>query len=217
MPESLKRIFESKGLLRDYTKSQKEMELAKHSLFTKISKKVDTKTTSDNLESVQMEKAQKVFESLSVFKGVSSDQKSIKPLVSEKLDRKQWQKDREMTAGKNWGHMAKVELTDEVKADLRAIRLRNQIFKDRFYKTADSKKLPEYFQIGTVVDDSKVEGGARDRLTKKQRKGTIAQQFLEDDQASGFSKRKYESLNDKRRRMGTKKKSIKIAKAKKRV
>ena len=113
--------------------------------------------------------------------------------------------------------MAKVELTDEVKADLRAIRLRNQIFKDRFYKTADSKKLPEYFQIGTVVDDSKVEGGARDRLTKKQRKGTIAQQFLEDDQASGFSKRKYESLNDKRRRMGTKKKSIKIAKAKKRV
>jgi hypothetical protein len=178
---------------------------------------VDTKTTSDNLESVQMEKAQKVFESLSVFKGVSSDQKSIKPLVSEKLDRKQWQKDREMTAGKNWGHMAKVELTDEVKADLRAIRLRNQIFKDRFYKTADSKKLPEYFQIGTVVDDSRVEGGSRDRLTKKQRKGTIAQQFLEDDEASGFSKRKYESLNDKRRRMGTKKKSIKIAKAKKRV
>ena len=58
------------------------MELAQHSLFTKISKKVDTKTTSDNLESVQMEKAQKVFESLSVFKGVSSDQKSIKPLVS---------------------------------------------------------------------------------------------------------------------------------------
>ena len=90
------------------------------------------------------------------------------------MDRKQWQKDREMTAGKNWGHMAKVELTDEVKADLRAIRLRNQIFKDRFYKTADSKKLPEYFQIGTVVDDSKVLGGSRDRLTKKQRKGTIA-------------------------------------------
>ena len=105
--------------------------------------------------------------------------------------------------------MAKVELTDEVKADLRAIRLRNQIFKDRFYKTADSKKLPEYFQIGTVVDDPRAEGGNRDRLTKKQRKGTIAQQFLEDDDASGFSKRKYESLNEKRRRMGAKKKSIK--------
>lgn len=124
------------------------------------------------------------------------------------------QKDRELTAGKAWDNMAKVELTDEIKADLRAIRLRNQIFKDRFYKTADSKKLPEYFQIGTVVDDPRAEGGNKDRLTKKQRKGTIAQQFLEDDQAAGFSKRKYESLNDKRRRMGTKKKSIKISKIK---
>ena len=158
-----------------------------------------------------MEKAQKVFESLSIFKGVSANDKSIKPLVSEKLDRKKMQKDREMTAGKNWGNMAKVELTEEIKADLRAIRLRNQIFKDRFYKTSDSKKLPEYFQIGTVVDDPR---DSRDRLTKKQRKGTIAQQFLEDDQANGFSKRKYESLNDKRRRMGTKKKSIKISKIK---
>ena len=30
-----------------------------------------------------------------------------------------------------------------------------------------------------------------------------------DDQASGFSKRKYETLNDKRRRMGDKKKQLK--------
>ena len=127
------------------------------------------------------------------------------------------QKEREKTAGKSWGNMAKVELTDEIKADLRAIRLRNQIFKDRFYKSSESKKLPEYFQIGTVVDDPKAMGGRKDRLTKKQRKGTIAQQFLEEDEAMGFSKRKYESLNDKRRRMGTKKKSIKIAKNKKKA
>ena len=52
---------------------------------------------------------------------------------------------REETAGKNWGHMKKVELTVEIKADLRALKLRNQLFSDRFYKTNDSKKLPEYF------------------------------------------------------------------------
>ena len=83
---------------------------------------------------------------------------------------------REETAGKNWGHMKKVELTVEIKADLRALKLRNQLFSDRFYKTNDSKKLPEYFQIGTVVDDPR--NLDKDRLTKKQRKGTIAQQFL---------------------------------------
>ena len=65
-----------------------------------------------------------------------------------------------------WGHMKKVELTDEVKADLRALKLRNQLFADRFYKTSDSKKLPEYFQIGTVVDDPRSLSGRKDRLTK---------------------------------------------------
>uniref|UniRef100_A0A7S3CRG7 Fcf2 pre-rRNA processing C-terminal domain-containing protein n=1 Tax=Strombidium rassoulzadegani TaxID=1082188 RepID=A0A7S3CRG7_9SPIT len=110
--------------------------------------------------------------------------------------------------------MKKVELTEEVKADLRAIKLRNQIFKDRFYKTSEFKKLPQYFQIGTVVDDPRVEGGNADRLTKKQRKGTIAEQFLMDDQHNGFSKRKYESLNDKRRRMGDKKRNMKVNKKK---
>ena len=108
--------------------------------------------------------------------------------------------------------MPKVELTEEIKADLRAIKLRNQIFKDRFYKSSDSKKLPEYFQIGTIVDDPRAEGGNKNRLTKRERKATIAQQFLEDDDAAGFSKRKYETLNDKRRRMGDKKKNIKINK-----
>ncbi len=119
-----------------------------------------------------------------------------------------------MTAGKNWGDMAKVELTEEVKADLRALRLRNQIFADRFYKAADSKKLPEYFQIGTVVEGSGVEGGKKDRLTKKERKGRIAEQLLEEDLHSGFSKRKYEALNERKRRMGDKRRSIKISKKK---
>ena len=50
-------------------------------------------------------------------------------------------------------------------------------------------------------------------MTKKQQKKSIAQQFLMDDAAAGFSKRKYEHLNDKRRRMGRNKKEIKKGKA----
>jgi len=37
---------------------------------------------------------------------------------------------------------------------------------------------------------------------------------LKDDEAQGFSKRKYEGLNERKRRMGDKKKSIKMNKAK---
>jgi hypothetical protein len=42
-----------------------------------------------------------------------------------KLERKQNRLDREETAGLKWGNMKKVELTEEIKADLRALRLRN--------------------------------------------------------------------------------------------
>jgi hypothetical protein len=38
-----------------------------------------------------------------------------------------------------------VELTEELKADLKALKLRNYIYPNRFYKTSDSKKLPKFF------------------------------------------------------------------------
>lgn len=68
-----------------------------------------------------MNRANKIFEEKSIFKGVAADAKKIKPLVTEKLDRKERQQEREMTSGKAWGNMAKVELTEELKADLRAL------------------------------------------------------------------------------------------------
>ena len=78
-----------------------------------------------------------------------------------------------MTAGKAWGEMPKVELTDELRNDLKAVMFRNQIFPKRFYKNNDSDKLPTYFQIGTIVDNSA--GARKDRLTKKEQKKSIAQ------------------------------------------
>lgn len=104
--------------------------------------------------------------------------------------------------------MPKVELTEELKMDLKAIQMRNQIFPKRFYRNNDSQKLPEYFRIGTVVDDGGIHSRVN-RLTKKEQKKSVAQQFLMDDESAGFSKRKYETLNDKRRRMGDKKSKLK--------
>ena len=79
-----------------------------------------------------------------------------------------------MTAGKAWGEMPKVELTEEIKADLKALKLRNQIYPNRFYKTNDSKKLPQYFQIGTIVAEKGDIVGI-DRMTKKEARGSLAQ------------------------------------------
>lgn len=46
------------------------------------------------------------------------------------------------------------------------------------------------------------------RLTKKEQTGSIAQQFLREDDQKKFSKRKYENLNVRLRRMGEKKKKL---------
>ena len=51
-------------------------------------------------------------------------------------------------------------------------------------------------------------------MTKKEAKGGIAQQFLKDDEARGFSKRKYEGVNERLRRMGEKKRRLRINKDK---
>ena len=68
-----------------------------------------------------MKKANAIFENLNIFKGLSQKAQQIKPMFSAKLDLKQRRADREKDAGKNWHHMEKVELTDELRNDLKAI------------------------------------------------------------------------------------------------
>ena len=121
-------------------------------------RETDLQCTSSNLQEQQIKKANEIFEKNSMFKNVAIDAKKIKPLNSQVLDLKEKRRQEDLTAGKAWGDMAKVELTEEIKADLRALKHRNQIFPAKHYKSSDSKKLPEYFQIGTVVDDVRIAG-----------------------------------------------------------
>ena len=178
MPENLKDIFKTK----DVYKGQDAP-----SLFTKSRAE---QVNSSNLENDKMAKAEAVFQKFALFgepspkpvtKGVdikgkqvekiAADAKKIKPLNSLWLDKKERQKQRELDAGKAWGYMPKVELTEELKNDLKALRMRNQIFPKRFFKSNDSDKLPQYFQIATVIDDGL---GSNSRTSKKFKKGSIA-------------------------------------------
>jgi hypothetical protein len=143
-----------------------------------------------------------------IFANVPLTGGSLPPLNNIKLKQKERRAQREATAGKAWGEMPKVELTEELKADLKALKLRNFIYQNRFYKSNDSKQLPTYFQIGTIVTDKN--DMRTERLTKKEAKGSLAEQFLKDDEARGFSKRKYEKVNERTRRMGEKKRRMKI-------
>ncbi|XP_042492470.1 rRNA-processing protein fcf2-like [Macadamia integrifolia] len=84
------------------------------------------------------------------------------------------------TAGKSWFEMSAPTITPELKKDLQMLMLRNVIDPKRHYKKGDtkSKTLPKYFQVGTVIESAS--DFFSGRLTKKERKATLADELLSD-------------------------------------
>ncbi|KAL3577462.1 hypothetical protein D5086_018966 [Populus alba] len=87
---------------------------------------------------------------------------------------------RKDTLGKDWFDMPASTITPELKRDLQLLKLRSAIDPKRHYKRGDSKskELPKYFQVGTVVESAT--DFYSGRLTKKERKVTIADELLYD-------------------------------------
>ena len=78
-----------------------------------------------NVEDEKMKKANQIFESMNIFKDVPINSGSLKPMFNEKLEKKERLKQRELNAGKAWESMPKVELTEELRNDLKAVKFRN--------------------------------------------------------------------------------------------
>jgi len=81
------------------------------------------------------------------------------------------------TAGASWGHMRAPTVTPELKRELLIVKMRDVLDPKRFYRSADGKELPKYFQMGTIVEGA--EDGAH-RLTKRERKGSMLQELMSD-------------------------------------
>ncbi|XP_062174376.1 rRNA-processing protein fcf2 [Alnus glutinosa] len=106
------------------------------------------------------------------------------------------------TTGKSWFDMPAQTITPEVEKDLRLLKLRSAIDPKRHYKKGDSKSktLPKYFQVGTVIESaSEFFTG---RLTKKERKATLADELLSDRSLAQYRKRKVREIEEKNRPAG---------------
>jgi hypothetical protein len=98
------------------------------------------------------------------------------------------------TAGKSWYDLPATTITDEVKNDLRVLRLRSALDPKTFYKNFDTTKFPKYFQFGTVV-----EGPAEfysGRLAKKQRKRTFTEEIMADSHLTEVRKKRYTKMQE---------------------
>uniref|UniRef100_A0A2K6REG1 Fcf2 pre-rRNA processing C-terminal domain-containing protein n=1 Tax=Rhinopithecus roxellana TaxID=61622 RepID=A0A2K6REG1_RHIRO len=74
------------------------------------------------------------------------------------------------------------EMANELKNDLKALKMRASMDPKRFYKKNDRDGFPKYFQIGTLVDNP------------KQRKRTITEELLDDSEFRRYNRRKYSEI-----------------------
>ncbi|XP_063154368.1 deoxynucleotidyltransferase terminal-interacting protein 2 isoform X2 [Candoia aspera] len=106
--------------------------------------------------------------------------------------KKQRRAERAKTTGDGWFGMKAPEMTEELKNDLKALKMRAVIDPKRFYKKNDREGLPRHFQVGTIVDSPVDYYHAR--IPKKERKKTIVDELLADSEFRRYNKRKYQDI-----------------------
>lgn len=57
------------------------------------------------------------------------------------------------TAGKKWFDVPNTPLTPEAERTFQVLQMRPYMFKDRHYKRTATAEIPEFFAMGTIVDD----------------------------------------------------------------
>jgi len=121
------------------------------------------------------------------------------------------EQEKKANAGAEWFNMPKTELTPELRRDLQLLKMRSVLDPKRHYKKDNSKSdIPAFSQVGTVIE------GATEfyssRLNNKDRKQTMLEEVVAQEQNSGRFKSKYNDIS--KTKMSGKKNFYKALKAK---
>ncbi|XP_032884812.1 deoxynucleotidyltransferase terminal-interacting protein 2 [Amblyraja radiata] len=133
--------------------------------------------------------------------------------VSERQMKKKRKIERAKTAGDSWYNMKAPDLTDELKNDLRVLKMRGAMDPKRFYKKNDRDGFPKYFQVGEIVENPA--DFYQSRVPKKQRKQTMVEELLADAEFRRYNKRKYQQIMIEKATLSAGKKNRKKKKFKK--
>lgn len=116
------------------------------------------------------------------------------PSVAARKEAKILNKD--VRSDDSWATMKGTKLTPELEKDLKLLSMRNALDLGRHYKTGEKiggKDKP--FQVGTIVESSNEFYSGR--LTKKQRKPTLVDTLLYDEEKRSVYKNKFMNLQRK--------------------
>lgn len=100
-------------------------------------------------------------------------------------------------AGPNWFGLPKTVVTPEAKRDFQVLRMRGVVdAKHHFRKDTRRDLIPKFSAFGTIVEGAMEGRGAR--LTRKERRRTIAEEVLASQTANDSFKKRYGKIQDQR-------------------
>ncbi|RKP22211.1 Fcf2 pre-rRNA processing-domain-containing protein, partial [Syncephalis pseudoplumigaleata] len=109
--------------------------------------------------------------------------------------------ERQKTSGKSWFDMPKAKVTPELERDWQIIQMRSVLDPKRHYRKDKRKAPPTYCQVGTIIEGATEFYSAR--MTRRERKQTILEEFLHDNSRRDYFRDRYRELQ-KERAKGTK-------------
>ncbi|XP_036969939.1 deoxynucleotidyltransferase terminal-interacting protein 2 [Acanthopagrus latus] len=152
-----------------------------------------SKPVSSSLQKLKEKKIQDEVMKKSVI-GPDFEKKDAVPPYSEskKAVKLKHRVEREKSTGDAWFNMKAPEITEELKGDLKVLKMRGSLDPKRFYKKNDRDGFPKYFQVGTVVDNPV--DFYHSRVPKKGRKRTMVEELLADAEFRQKNKKKYQQI-----------------------
>ncbi|KAJ7986602.1 hypothetical protein DPEC_G00341580 [Dallia pectoralis] len=165
-----------------------------------------SKTVSNSLRKLKEQKSQDELMKKSVIGPEFEKKDAVPPYMESKHNAKLKRKEeREKTTGTGWFNMRAPEMTEELKGDLKALKMRGAMDPKRFYKKNDRDGFPKYFQVATVVDNPV--DFYHSRLPKKERKRTIVEELLADAEFRHNNKKKFKQIMTEQAAMNAGKKN----------
>lgn len=107
------------------------------------------------------------------------------------------------TSGKGWFDMPRrplASLSDVEKREIQALRLSNAMDPKRFMRgeaKRDNAKIPEYFQMGYVVDSAQNARAGTQAPSQKINKASFLSSLMGDEKGKEWAKRKYAQVQEK--------------------
>lgn len=174
-----------------------------HSLISS-EKRLGSPTSTSTINKLEQQKIDEIMKKDRLAN--TESQKVAPPVKSKSKIQKEKREKKAATAGKEWHHLSKPVLTDELKQELKVLNMRQFIDPKKFYKKS-SLEPEEYFEVGTVVSHAKDYYTAPNRKVKGRKEDlNFVEDLLHDREYKKYAKRKYKEILEKKQRSNKRRK-----------